>query len=113
MHPFEGGKGLVGLQILRHALLNKEQGHQQRERQQQPQGNARQIDPGIAEGRHFLPGEGAGQGEDHGDAGGGGEEILHRQADHLAEITHGAFAGVSLPVGIADKADRGIERQIP
>ena len=48
-----------------------------------------------------------------GDAGGGGEEILHRHADHLAEITHGAFAGVSLPVGIADKADRGIERQIP
>ena len=49
----------------------------------------------------------------HGDAGGGGEEILHRQADHLAEITHCAFAGVSLPVSIADKADRGIERQIP
>ena len=113
MHPFEGGKGLVGLQILRHALLNKEQGHQQRERQQQPQGNARQVDPGIAEGRHFLPGEGAGQGEYHGDPGGGREEILHRQADHLAEITHCAFAGVSLPVSIADKADRGIERQIP
>ncbi|PPK20720.1 hypothetical protein CSC88_28585, partial [Klebsiella pneumoniae] len=30
VHPYEGGKGLVGLQILRHALLNKEKGHQQR-----------------------------------------------------------------------------------
>ena len=35
-----------------------------------------------------------------------------RQAEHLHEIGHRAFAAVVLPVGIGDEAHRGVERQV-
>jgi hypothetical protein len=41
-----------------------------------------------------------------------GDEIVHGQPGHLHQIAHGAFAAIVLPVGVGDKADRGIERQI-
>jgi len=34
------------------------------------------------------------------------------QAEHLHQIGHGAFAAVVLPVGVGDKAHRGVEGQI-
>ena len=35
-----------------------------------------------------------------------------RQAEHLREVGHRAFAAVVLPVGVGDEADRGIEGEI-
>ncbi len=46
------------------------------------------------------------------DAGRGGEKILVRQAEHLHEVGHRAFAAVVLPVGIGDEAHRRVERQV-
>ena len=38
---------------------------------------------------------------------------MHRQPGHLAKATHGGFTGIGLPVGVADKAHRRIQRQVP
>jgi len=59
-----------------------------------------------------VPRQPAHQGEQHGDAGRRRNEVLHRERQHLGEVAHGAFAGVSLPIGIGDEADRGVERGI-
>ena len=39
-------------------------------------------------------------------------EVMDRQRDHLAEIAHGGFRNVALPVGIGAETDGGIERQV-
>ena len=46
------------------------------------------------------------------DAGRRRQEVLVRQAEHLHEIGHRAFAAVVLPVGVGDEADGGVERQV-
>ena len=92
---------------------DEEQGDQQRDRQQHIQRDAEQIGPCVADGVAGAAGKGADQRKGHGDAGGGGDEVLHRQPGHLAEIAEGAFAAVGLPVGVGDEADGGVERQIP
>ena len=43
----------------------------------------------------------------------GRHEVLHGQPDHLGEVAHRGLAGVVLPVGVGDEADRGVERQRP
>ena len=111
--PLQRGEGLIRKQVLQYTLLHKQQGDNQRQRQQHPQGDAGQIDPGVAKRNDILAGEGAGQGEDHRNAAGCREEVLHRQPRHLAEIAQGGFTGIGLPVGVADKAHRGIQRQMP
>ncbi|MNV47870.1 hypothetical protein D3C71_1397510 [compost metagenome] len=77
-HPFKRSVRRVGQEILQRPLLDKEQGNQQRNRQQHPQGDAREINPGVTQRVNFLTGKGAGQGEDHRDTAGGREEVLHR-----------------------------------
>ena len=51
--------------------------------------------------------------EHHRDAGGGGNKVLHRQAQHLGQIGQRRLAGVGLPVGVGHKAGGGVERQMP
>ena len=46
------------------------------------------------------------------DAGRRRQEVLVRQAEHLREVRHRAFAAVVLPVGVGDEADRRVERQV-
>ena len=56
-------------------------------------------------------GEAAHQRHRHGHADRGGDEVLHRQAGHLHQVALGGLAGVGLPVGVGDEADRGVPRQ--
>ena len=88
---FQGGDLQVGQQILQAALLYEEEGQQQAKGQQQVEGEPVEIQPGIAEQVTALPEHAAHQGEGHGTAGGGAEEVLHSQAGHLAEIAQGGF----------------------
>jgi hypothetical protein len=55
--------------------------------------------------------EGAHQGVGHGEAGRGGQEIVHRQAEHLGEMSHRRLAAIVLPVGVGDEAGRSVERE--
>ena len=56
--------------------------------------------------------EGAHQREGHRQAGRGGQEVVHGEAEHLREMTHRRLAAVVLPVGVGDEADRRVEREI-
>ncbi len=46
------------------------------------------------------------------DAGSCGKEVLHRQHQHLGQVAHRAFARITLPVGVGNKADRSIKCRI-
>ncbi|MPL86093.1 hypothetical protein SDC9_32069 [bioreactor metagenome] len=99
-------------QRLRHALHGQHQRHHHRQRQQHIENRARHVGPEIAKPRAPLAGEAA----DHRDAdchaGCRRNEVLHRQTGHLREIAELRLAGIGLPVGVGDEADRGVEGQI-
>ena len=71
--------------------------------QQDVEHAAHRVDPEVADGGRTLAGEAPDDAESHADADGGGDELLHRQADHLGEVRHGLFAAVVLPVGVGDE----------
>ena len=102
----------VGAKRLRHALPDQKQRVDDADRQQHVERRARHIDPEIADGAHRGAGEAADQRDRERNAGGGRQEILVRQAQHLDEIGHRAFAAVVLPVGVGDEADRGVEGEV-
>ena len=56
-----------------------------------------------------VGGEGARHRQRERDAGRGRQKILHRKPRHLAEVGHRRLAAIGLPVGVGDKADRGVE----
>jgi len=107
----EPGLG-VGMEILDDALRHQDHGEHDADGQQQIIGRADHIHPEIAEGRHGMAGEAAHERGGEGDAGGGGAEVVDDERDHLREIGHGGFAGVTLPVGVGGEADGGVERQV-
>ncbi len=59
-----------------------------------------------------MPRESADHGNRDRQSSGGRDEILNRQSRHLHEIAQRGFSAIGLPVGIGQKADRGVERQI-
>ncbi|MNH10985.1 hypothetical protein D3C79_704810 [compost metagenome] len=108
------GQGLdIVAEGLRHALPNQQQRQQQAQGQQAVEGGAGHVDPEVAQGLRRAPGNAATQGNQHGKAGGGTDKVLHRQADHLAEVADRGFTAVGLPVGVSDKTHRRVERQRP
>ena len=65
-----------------------------RDRQQDVERAAGEIDPEIADGLRRAPGEAADQRDRQRDAGGRGEEIMHREPRHLDEVAHGRLGHV-------------------
>ncbi len=104
--------GIVG-KGLRHALPDQQQRQQQAQRQQAVEGGAGHVDPEVAQRRCTAPGNAAAQRDQHGQAGGGTDKVLHGQAEHLAEVADRGLTAVGLPVGVGHEADRGVERQRP
>ncbi len=102
----------VRAERLRDPLPDQEQRVRHADRQQDVEGAARDIDPEIADRAHRVPREAADQRDREDDAGCGRQIVLMRQAQHLHEIRHRAFAAVGLPVGVGDEADGGVERQV-
>ena len=102
----------IGAERLRNALPDQEQRVGHADRQQDIERAAGDIDPEIADGAHRMPREAADQRDREHDAGRRRQVVLVRQAEHLHEIRHRAFAAVVLPVGIGDEAHRRVERQI-
>ena len=109
---FDRACRLERVEVLDCALVGQEKGVSDRERQQHVERDAAKIDPGVADGLRAVAGKPPDQGDDDGDAGGRGEEVLHRQDEHLGQVAHRRFAGVALPVGIGDEADGGVEGRI-
>ncbi|KAI1692305.1 hypothetical protein Ddc_23681 [Ditylenchus destructor] len=109
---FDGLEGLVAVEVLDHALLDEDDREDEGQRQQQPQGAARHVGPEVADMAGQTRGEAADQREQHGDAGGGRDEVLHRQRQHLRQVAHRRFAAVALPVGVGHEADGSVEGRV-
>ena len=107
------GRGVDGPdQGLRHAQGDEDQRPDDRDRQQNVEGDSGQIGPEIADSGRRGAHEATHQREGHGEAGRRRDEIVHGEAEHLGQIAHGRLAGVILPVGVGDEADRGVEGEI-
>jgi hypothetical protein len=59
-----------------------------------------------------VPREATDERDSKDDASGGRQIVLMRQAQHLHEIGHRAFAAVVLPVGVGDEAHRRVEGEV-
>ena len=75
--PFQRSIRRVGQQVLQGTLLNKEQRDNEGNREQYPQRDACQIDPCVAQRADILTRKGTREREDHRNAGGSREEVLH------------------------------------
>jgi hypothetical protein len=106
---FQRGRVDIGAQSLRHALPHQEQGKGHADRDEDVKGDPRDIDPEIAHGADRVAGEAADQRDSKHDTGRRRQEVLMRQAEHLHEVGHRAFAAVVLPVGVGDEAHRRVE----
>ena len=94
---------------MRHALPDEEQADDDRDRQQDVEDAARQIDPEIADRLRRAAREAADQRDGERNAGRGRHEIVHRQPRHLREIAHRRFGHIGLPVRVGDEAHRRVE----
>ena len=110
--PFHCRRIHVRAKCLRDALPDQEQRIGHADGDQDVKRHAGDIDPKIADGAHRVPREAADERDRQHDAGCRGKEVLMREAEHLHEVGHRAFAAVVLPVGVGDEAHRRIERQI-
>ena len=96
-----GGDGAVerrgvgeAAEVLHDAAERQQDGDDERQRQEDPQRRAGQVDPEVAERAPAAPDDAADDRDDHGHAGGGGHEVLHRQAEHLGEVAHRRARGL-------------------
>ena len=85
---FERGDGFVAVKVLNHALPDKQHGQHQRQRHQQPRGDARQVDPEVADNAGRFGNKAANQRKHHGNASGRRQKVLHRQRQHLRQVAH-------------------------
>ena len=106
---FEGRRVDIGAEILRHALPDQDQRAHDRDRYQDVERAAGQIDPEIADCLGLAPHEAADQRQRQCDAGRRRNEVVHGEPGHLHEIAHRRLAAIGLPVRVGDEADRGVE----
>ena len=100
------------LERLRHAESDEREGDDDRERQEHVKRRAREVDPEIADRRRLGARQSAHQGKGHREAGRGGYEIVHGEAEHLGQVTHRRLAAVVLPIGVGDEAHRRVEGEV-
>ena len=106
------GLGLrVGAEVLRNALPYQDQRKHDRERKQNPERGAREIEPEVADRLGRAAREAPDDCDCHRDSRRSRNEVVERQPCHLGQVAHRAFAAVGLPVGIGGETGGGVERQ--
>ena len=95
--------------VLRHALPHQQQRQHDAQRDQAIQRDAGEVRPEITQVLRRAAADTTAERQQHGNTGGRADEVLHRQADHLAQVAQRRFAAVALPVGVGDEAHRGID----
>ena len=100
------------LKRLRHAESDQGERDDDRHRQEHVKRRTGEVDPEIADCRRFGARETAHQRKRHRKAGGGGYEIVHREAEHLRQVAHRRLAAVVLPIGVGDEAHRRVEGEV-
>ena len=99
-------------QRLRYAERHEEERNDDRQRHEHIERRARHIDPEIADGWRFPPRQRSRQRDRHRGRRRRIEEVVGRQADHLRKVAKCRLAGISLPVGVGDEADRDVEGEV-
>ena len=104
--------GAVGIEVLDHALRDEDQREHQRQRQEDVERGAHEVDPEVAEVLDLTLAEAADERDERGHARGRGHEVLHREPDHLGQVAHRGFAAVPLPVRVGGEAHGRVERRV-
>jgi hypothetical protein len=102
-----------GRERLHDALSDENERENEAQGQKHVQKRPDKIGPEISDPGRLAAGDAADDGHAGGHAHCRRDEVLIGQPDHLGENAHGRLAGVGLPVGVGDEADRRIEGQVP
>ena len=97
---------------LDHALGDQDEREHERQRQQDVERRPGEVHPEVPDGLGRAAGEAPDERGERGHAGGGRDEVLDGQAQHLGEIAHRRLAAVPLPVGVGGEADGGVEGRV-
>jgi hypothetical protein len=108
----------VRTEALDDALRDEQQRADHRQRHEHVEQRPHEILPAVAEAELRPIGgpsrhDPADQGDEHDEPDGGRDEVLHRQAGHLAEVRHRRLAAVELPVRVRHERRDGVERDVP
>ncbi len=109
---FERGRVDRAGKSLRHAESDENERADDGARQQKIKRDPGQIGPEIADRGRRGARKASHQREGHGEASRRGDEIVHGETEHLGQMAHRRLAGIVLPVGVGDEADRRVEGEI-
>ena len=102
---------VVQVEVLDRAAGDQDDRGDHRDRQQDAERAADQVDPEVAQVAGAFAGESAHQRDRDRHADRGRHEVLDGQAGHLNQVALGRLTGVRLPVRVRDEADRGVPGQ--
>ena len=97
---------------LHDAARDEHHADDERDRDEHVERAAHEVGPEVADAAALGAAEAAHERDRHRHADGGGDEVLHRQADHLREVAHGELGRVGLPVRVGHERDGGVEREV-
>ena len=100
-------------EVLDRALPYEHDRDHDRHRRQHPEDGAHHVLPEVAEALTAAPDDAPDQRDRDDDPDTGGEEVLHCQPGHLAEVAHRRLAAVELPVRVRHERRSGVERHAP
>jgi hypothetical protein len=102
--------GDPGAQAHRHPTDDQHNRPEDRNREQDPDHAAGEVDPEVAQPVGPAAHEPADQRDGHRQAHCGREEVLHGEPGHLHQVAHHRLGHVGLPVRVGDERHRGVER---
>ena len=108
----ERRRGGGPVERLHDALRDEQHREDERERHQDVRERPVEIDPEVADRRRRAAREAADHRSEHGHPERGRDEVLHRQAGHLAQVRHRRLAAVVLPVRVRDEARGRVDRDV-
>jgi hypothetical protein len=97
---------------LRHALGEKDRAENERQREEDVDERAVEVDPEVAQEARCPPREAAHDRCENGHPDSSGDELLHREATHLGRVRHRRLAAVVLPVRVRDEAGSRVQRDV-
>ena len=99
------GEGLDG------ALADEDDAGDERDRQEDVEDAADEVDPEVPDRRRPVAGESPDERDRDGDPDRGGGEVLDGEGAHLRQVRHRRLARIVLPVRVRDERDRRVEAE--
>jgi hypothetical protein len=112
LRAFERRRGRVSVEGLDDALRDQDHRQDDAERQQDVGHRSVEVAPEVPEPGRGTARDPADDGGQHGHPDARGDEVLHREPGHLAQVGHGELAAVVLPVRVRDEARGRVQRDV-